>query len=163
MADKLSCAKPDMILGLADQTEKVTQLRPRRAGEFGVAHNAYKFDPFLYELCGLTQEDISSLKCGLARPFTFPLFVLERKSDSGSGFVARNQLFTGLLSLYESQTTANAKISANLPVLALGMTNLGDLFELYCMTNLKVCLSPYDFLIIQGRCRWDERTGDCQN
>ena len=139
MAQMMTASKPDILFGLADLAFRVPDPSEPTLGQFGVIHNIYEFDPRVYRMFGLTSEEIGILKCGIKG------LVIEQKEDSGSGYVCRNQLFTGLISIYEAHILAQRKISSQLPCLALGMVNVGDNFELYCMINDEVRLSLMTF------------------
>jgi len=146
MAQMMTASKPDILFGLADLAFRVPDPSEPTLGQFGVIHNIYEFDPRVYRMFGLTSEEIGILKCGIKGRFlSFPLLVVERKADGGSGYACRNQLFTGLISIYEAHILAQRKISTQLPCLALGMVNVGDNFELYCMINDEVRLSLMTF------------------
>jgi hypothetical protein len=139
MSKSMTCAKPDLIFGLSFSAGNTIEVPAIRT----VKTNRYKVDAALLKLFDL---EFGIVKCGLrGRSFGFPLLVLERKSDSGNAYVARSQIFTGLLSIYEAQKVAQEKISARLPILALGLCNVGDYFELYCMVRFQVRLFATTF------------------
>ena len=139
MAQKMTASKPDILFGLADVAFRVPDRSEPTLGQFGVINNLYEFDPRVYRMFGLTSEEIGILKCGIKG------LVIEQKEDGGSGYVCRNQLFTGLMSIYEAHILTQRKISTRLPCLALGMVNIGNNFEWYCMINDEVHLSLMTF------------------
>jgi len=83
-------------------------------------------------LARLTRRDFAEISCGAASQlFCFPTFTIERKSDSGSSYVAQNQLLGSLLCIYESMKVSHRHIDKNLPVMALGLVNVGNWVELW--------------------------------
>jgi hypothetical protein len=134
MAKSMRCAKPDLLFGLSGSSGNINV--PQISS---IKTDRYKFDFGLLTLLRLTTEDFEVVKCRLRGcSFSFPVLVLERESDGGNAYVARNQVFTCLLSVYEAQKLAQEKISPRLPILALGLCNVGDYFELYCMVQYEV-------------------------
>ena len=83
-------------------------------------------------LARLTRRDFAEISSGAASQlFCFPTFTIERKSDSGSSYVAQNQLLGSLLCIYESMKVSHLHIDKNLPVMALGLVNVGNWVELW--------------------------------
>ena len=77
-------------------------------------------------------SEFSDVSCGaIGDRFCFPTFAIERKSDSGSCFFAQNQLIGALRCILEAQTIAKRRISSSLPVLALGLVNVGNWAEFW--------------------------------
>jgi hypothetical protein len=79
----------------------------------------------------LSMNDFSDVSCGMTGEFAFPSFVIERKSDSGSLFFAQNQLIGALRCIFEAQLIAQQKLDQKLPVLALGLVNVGNWIEFW--------------------------------
>lgn len=150
MSQNLTSAKPDMILGLSASAKSQMPIRDmitdNMLKEFGIVDEFYSFNRVVLDKFDLDSDELSMIKCGLkGSSFSFPLLVVERKSDGGSGYVCRNQLFTGLLSVYESQRVAKSKICYELPCMGIGLCNVGDAFELYCMFSDNVPFSLATF------------------
>ena len=94
--------------------------------------------PSVYSLDGervrsiFTVSEFSDVSCGaIEDKFCFPTFTIQRKSDSGSCFLAQNQLFGTLRCILEAQMIAKRRINNSLPVLALGLVNVGNWTEFW--------------------------------
>ena len=84
----------------------------------------------------LQLQEYDELCCGLVgRGFSFPTFTVERKSDSGALYYAQNQLLGTLRCMVESQMVAKRRVDKNLPVLSLGIVNVGNWVEFWGCWN----------------------------
>lgn len=76
-------------------------------------------------------RDYSELSCGIVGDFSLPTFAIARESDSGAVFFAENQLLGTFRCFYEAQCVARRRIDKTLPVLPLGIVNVGNLVEFW--------------------------------
>ena len=126
IAKTLIAPKPDVIFG--SRLDASQYIDP-----------VYKNEPpSVYSLDGervqsiFTVSEFSDISCGaIGDKFCFPTFTIERKSDSGSCFFAQNQLFGTFRCILEAQTIAKRRINNSLPVLALGLVNVGNWTEFW--------------------------------
>ena len=96
-------------------------------------------------------NDFNDITCGISTySFGFPLFVIERKSDSRSIYLAENQLFGSLICMLQAQRVAKQHVSADLPVLALGFVNIGNFIEFW--VGFDVEEDNEVFLILYSSC-----------
>lgn len=80
----------------------------------------------------LSVSEFCDRSCGaISEKFCFPTFAIERKSDNGSCFLAQNQLIQTLRCMLEAQWIAKGRINTDLPVLALGIVNVGNWVEFW--------------------------------
>jgi len=80
----------------------------------------------------LSMPELLDLSCGaVGEGFCFPTLVIERKRDCGPLFFAQNQVLGALRCMFEAQTVANRKVDKTLPVLPLGIVNVGNWIEFW--------------------------------
>ena len=80
----------------------------------------------------LSVQEFSDLSLGAIDDiFCFPTFAIERKSDSGSLYYAQNQLIGLFRCMIEAQAIAQRRISSFLPILAMGLVNVGNWVEFW--------------------------------
>ena len=80
----------------------------------------------------LSVQEFADLSLGaIGDIFCFPTFAIERKSDSGSLYYAQNQLIGMFRCMIEAQTIAQRRICSLLPILAMGLVNVGNWVEFW--------------------------------
>ena len=80
----------------------------------------------------LSWREGEEICCGAgSEGFCCPTFVVERTSDSGSQFLAQNQFFSSLRCIVEAQSILKERINNELPVLPMGLVNVGNWVEFW--------------------------------
>jgi len=83
-------------------------------------------------LARLSWRESQEICCGArSAGFHCPTFVVERKSDSGSLFYAENQFLGSIRCMLEAQAILKERINSHLPVLPMGLVNVGNLVEFW--------------------------------
>jgi hypothetical protein len=147
VSKSLGAPKPDTLFGsyLNRGTLMTHIYGTGRPGIFSIDHQLVKH---------LSPVELSEVACGaLGEQFCFPLFVVERKSDSGALFHAQNQLLGSLSCMYEAQAIVQRKFDKNLPAIALGIVNVGNWVELWgCWRAAEVL--PHSLTLTRRRDTW---------
>ena len=118
---ELTSPKPDILYGSSiNRSNLVSEFfEDRPLSKFSLDHHRLRQMMTLTELleagCGATGEN-----------FCFPTFVVERKSDCGPLYHAENQLLGALRCMLDAQKIAKARVHNELPVLPLGIVNVGN-------------------------------------
>jgi hypothetical protein len=124
----LIAPKPDILFGayLNQATLKLDTYEYQDPGIYFIDHHD------LEKI--LSSQEFSEIGCGaLGEQFCFPTIAIERKNDSGSLFLAQNQLLGALCCIYEAQRIAKLHFSSTLPHLAIGIVNVGHNIEVWAM------------------------------
>src|SRR5271167_2071785 len=80
----------------------------------------------------LSMSELLDLSCGTIREgFCFPTLVMERKGDCGPLYYAQNQILGALRCMFKTQTITKSKINNTLPILPLGIFNVGHWIEFW--------------------------------
>lgn len=80
----------------------------------------------------LSMSELLDLSCGtIGEGFCFPTLVIESKSDCVPLYYAQNQILGALRCIFEAQTIAKRKVDKTLPVLPLGIVNVGNWIEFW--------------------------------
>jgi hypothetical protein len=80
----------------------------------------------------LNMNELLEVACGVTDDlFCFPTFVVERKSDNGSLYAVENQLSRAFRCIFEAQKVAQSRVNEDLPILPLGITNVGNWIYLW--------------------------------
>ena len=122
----LTAPKPDVVFGAClNANVYTTEVHPDRPA------SVYSLDTERLESL-LSVAEFSVLSCGaVGTTFCLPTFAIERKSDSGSCYLAQNQLIQTLACMLEAQRIAKRCICSSLPILALGFVNVGNWVEFW--------------------------------
>ena len=144
VSQELTSPKPDILFGSSiNRSNLVSEFYENsEISYFSLDHRRLlqlmTFTELLEAGCGATGEI-----------FCFPTFVVERKSDCGLLFLAENQLLGTLRCMFDAQKIANCRIDNELPILPLGITNVGNWISFWaCWPNnngegvSSICISP---------------------
>jgi hypothetical protein len=133
VAAELTAPKPDVAF-FSHMNRASLQSRlwsPRTRAPFNSTPNLFNLDDNAL-LSRLTWRESQEIGCGArGAGFLCPTFVIERKSDSGSLFYAENQFLGSLRCMFEAQEILKASINNELPVLPMGLVNVGNLVEFW--------------------------------
>jgi hypothetical protein len=128
---ELTLPKPDILYGSSiNRSNLVSEFyEDRPVSNFSLDHRRLReimtFTELLEAGCGATGEN-----------FCFPTFVVERKSDCGPLYHAENQLLGALRCMFDAQQIAHSRIDDQLPVLPLGIANVGNWISFWaCWPN----------------------------
>lgn len=128
---ELTSPKLDILFGSSiNRSNLVSEFfEDRHVSKFSLDHRRLRqimtFTELLEAGCGATGEN-----------FCFPTFVVERKSDCGPLYHAENQLLGALRCMFDAQKIAKARIENELPVLPLGIVNVGNWISFWaCWPN----------------------------
>jgi len=128
---ELTSPKPDILFGSSiNRSNLVSEFyEDSEISDFSLDHRYLRQMMTLTELleagCGATGEI-----------FCFPTFVVERKSDCGPLYYAENQLLGALRCMFEAQKIAKSRVNNELPILPLGITNVGNWISFWaCWLN----------------------------
>lgn len=123
--------QPDILYGSSiNRSNFVSEFfEDRQASKFSLDHRRLRQIMTITELleagCGATGEN-----------FCFPTFVVERESDCEPLFPAENQLLGCLRCMFDAQKIAKSRIDNDLPVLPLGIANVGNWISFWaCWPN----------------------------
>jgi len=122
----LTPPKPDIIFGSAlNRAALIDELKDNiKISNFSLDHRR------LEEMLNMTE--LLEVGCGVTEDlFCFPTFVVERKSDNGSLYAVENQLLGAFRCIFEAQKIAQSRVNTNLPILPLGITNVGNWISLW--------------------------------
>ena len=128
VSKELTIPKPDALFG---SHLNRTRLRASLYGD-GSKKSIFNLDSRTVNTLMTNMNDYNDITCGISGySFGFPIFVIERKSDSGSMYFAENQLFGSLICTLQAQRVAKQRVNEDLPALALGFVNVGNLIEFW--------------------------------
>jgi hypothetical protein len=122
----LTSPNPDIVFGSAlNRAGLVDELKDKiEISNFSLDHRR------LEEMLDMTE--LLEVTCGANEHlFCFPTFVVERKSDSGSLYAVENQLLGAFRCIFEAQKIAQSRVNQDLPILPLGITNVGNWISLW--------------------------------
>jgi len=122
----LTSPNPDIVFGSRlNRALLVDELKDNiKISNFSLDHRR------LEEMLNITE--LLEVACGVTEDlFCFPTFVVERTSDSGSLHAVENQLLGAFRCIFEAQKIAQSRVNKDLPILPLGITNVGNWISLW--------------------------------